>query len=228
MLRTLCADDGHSLRAYAVGDSHGPGLIVVQEIFGVNSHIREVCQSFAREGFQVLSPLLYDRLDPKGQELGYSAPEIEKARELARQVGYFENPLLDISACLESFPKGTPAGVIGYCWGGTLAWLSACRLHPADHQGQGGTLRACVGYYGGMIGTLLEDPPEVPVMLHFGEQDRHIPLNDVEKIRAAYPELPLFTYAAGHGFNCNARADYQEASAQLARRRSLDFLRKYL
>ena len=231
-LLSLTSQDGHPLRAYCAGDEQASaGLIVIQEIFGVNSHIRQVCRDYARDGFRVLSPLLFDRLDrnePYGIELGYSSEDIEKARGLAGRVGYFENPLLDISACLESFPAGMPVGVIGYCWGGTLAWLSACRLHPADHESLGGRLSCCVGYYGGMIGSLLDDPPEVPIMLHFGKRDRHIPISEVEKVRQAYPDIPLHLYEAGHGFNCSARPDYQAHSAQLARQRSLEFLRQNL
>lgn len=229
---SLVARDGHRFRAYCAGPQQAPrGLVVVQEIFGLNSHIREVCDGFARDGFRVVSPALFDRLQQPGRfgiELDYSGEDIERGRSLARQVGYFEHPLLDIEACIQSFPDDLPVGVVGYCWGGTLAWLAACRLHPAHRPACGGRLAACVGYYGGMIGGLLEDPPDVPIMLHFGERDAHIPQTEVEKIRAAYPQIPLFTYAAGHGFNCSARKDFDAVAAASARQRTLEFLNAHL
>lgn len=228
----LVAGDGHRFRAYTTGPQDAPrGLVVVQEIFGLNSHIREVCQGFAAAGYRVLSPALFDRIEASGSygiELDYTPQDIERARNLAKKVGYFEHPLLEIEACIQAFPPNLPVGVVGYCWGGTLAWLAACRLHPAHRPLTGGRLAACVGYYGGMIGGLLEDPPEVPTMLHFGQRDAHIPLSEVEKIRAALPRLPLYTYAAGHGFNCSARKDYDAEAADLARQRTLEFFERNL
>ncbi len=228
----LVARDGHRFRAYNTGSQQAPrGLVVVQEIFGLNSHIREVCEGFAGAGFRVLSPALFDRIEASGRygiELDYQPADIERGRDLAKKVGYFEHPLLEIEACIRAFPDDLPVGVVGYCWGGTLAWLAACRLHPAHRPSAGGRLAASVGYYGGMIGSLLDDPPDLPVMLHFGERDAHIPLSEVEKIRAAYPQLPLYTYAAGHGFNCSARKDYDAAASQLARQRTLEFLERHL
>jgi len=229
MTLQLRSRDGHSFRAFSCGPASAQrGLIVVQEIFGVNRHIRAVCQGWADQGYQVLSPALFDRIRREGEygiELGYEADDIKQGQALAREVGYFEHPLLEIEACLQAFPQGIPVGLVGYCWGGTLAWLSACRLHPADAQGN---LRACVGYYGGMIAKLLQDPPDVPVMLHFGQHDPHIPLSEVEKIQAAYPDIPIFTYDAGHGFNCEARKDYDASAAISARQRTADFLTQNL
>ncbi len=223
MIQTLQASDGHVFRAYSNGQS-GPGLVVVQEIFGLNSHIRSVCDDWAGEGFQVLSPALFDRVDKSGEyglELAYTPEDVRKGQALAASVGYFEAPLLDIEACLRAFPPDTPVAVLGYCWGGTLAWLSASRLAL-----DGIHLTACVGYYGGMIGKLLDDVPKVPIMLHFGERDPYIPVPEVDTIRKAFPHLPIFTYDAGHGFNCDARDDFDKSAAHLARARSLQFLQR--
>lgn len=209
----LRAADGHELSVYEVGD--GPrGLIVVQEIFGVNSHIRAVCDGYARDGFRVLSPALFDRVE-RDVQLGYGAEDFKRGSELAARVGYFEAPMLDVRACVEAFPEEMPVSVVGYCWGGTLAWLSAQQLPR---------LRACVGYYGGRIGSLLDKPPLVPTMLHFGKFDKHIDVKVAREIRLAYPQVQVFEYEAGHGFNCDQRADFEAESAALARKRTLELI----
>ncbi|MBX3169910.1 MAG: dienelactone hydrolase family protein [Candidatus Eremiobacteraeota bacterium] len=201
------------MRVYEVGD--GPrGLIVLQEIFGLNSHIRAVCDGFARDGFRVVSPALFDRVE-RGVELGYGPEDLKRGSELAARVGYFEAPMLDVRACLELFPADMPVSLVGYCWGGTLAWLSAQQLPR---------LKACVGYYGGRITSLLDKPPLVPVMLHFGKYDKHIDIEGTRVIRQVYPQVQVFEYEAGHGFNCDQRADYEAASAALARRRTLELI----
>ncbi len=193
----------------------GPrGLIVIQEIFGLNGHIRAVCDGFAEGGFRVVSPALFDRVE-RGVELGYAPEDLKRGAELAAQVGYFEAPMLDVRACLEAFPVEMPVSLVGYCWGGTLAWLSA-QLLPR--------LKACVGYYGGHIAALLEKPPLVPVMLHFAKHDQHIAIEGTRAIQQTYPQVQVFEYEAGHGFNCDQRADYDAQAAVLARRRTLGLL----
>lgn len=209
----LKASDEHVLDAYQVGD--GPrGLIVVQEIFGVNSHIRSVCDGYAADGFRVISPALFDRAE-RGVELGYSPQDLDRGRDLAARVGHLEAPMLDVRACLDWFPVEMPVSVVGYCWGGTLAWLSAQQLPR---------LKASVGYYGGRIPQLLEKAPQVPVMLHFGKYDKHIEIEGTRVIGQRYPQVQIFEYEAGHGFNCDQRADYDAEAAALARQRSLEFL----
>ena len=192
----------------------------MQEIFGVNAHIRAICQRFASHGYTVLSPLLFDRVDSAGEfgvELDYS--EVSRGQEMARQTGLFEAPLLDLEACVDEFPQSVPVGLVGYCWGGTLAWLAASRLDR---------LKACVGYYGGGISEWLECPPGCPVMLHFGKHDPYIAGSEVARIGQAYPHLPIHEYEAGHGFNCDVRADYQAEAAALASQRTQDFLGRHL
>lgn len=213
----LTATDGHQLEAYQVGD--GPrGLIVIQEIFGLNGHIRDVCDEYASHGFRVISPALFDRIEG-GVELGYGPEDLKRGSELAGRVGLFEAPMLDVGACLDYFPGDMPVGVVGYCWGGTLAWLSAQQLPR---------LKACVGYYGGRIGQLLQKPPLAPVMLHFAAYDKHIPIEDTRAIAQAYPQVQVFEYQAGHGFNCAQRDDYHAEAAKLARDRSLGFFDQFL
>ena len=217
---TIRAKDGHDLEAYVAHPEGEPlgGLVVVQEIFGVNAHIRSVADGWAKDGFLAVAPALFDRIE-KGVELEYSGADMEKARSFIPKLD-MEKSVMDTAAALAYVREqtGKKCGVIGYCFGGSIAWLASTRL-KAD---------AAVGYYGGSIAKFLDEKPECPVMLHFGKKDQHIPQTDVDKIEAAYPEVQVFRYEADHGFNCDARASYDAASAKQARERSLEFLRKQL
>ncbi len=217
---TLQAKDGHELDGYVARPAGEPlgGLVVVQEIFGVNAHIRSVADGWAKDGFLAVAPALFDRVE-RGVELQYSGADMEKARSLAPKLS-METSLMDVAAALDWVRQqtGRKCGVVGYCLGGSLAWLAATRL-KAD---------AAVGYYGGQIAKHLGEKPECPVMLHFGKLDKHIPQTDVDAIESTYPEAPVFRYEADHGFNCDARASFDAESAGLARVRSLEFLRKQL
>lgn len=216
----LCAADGHELSAYVALPPQGPlaALVVIQEIFGVNAHIRSVADGYAQDGFFVVAPALFDRIQ-RGVELGYEEADLERAMTLARSLDP-DKAVADIQPALDYAVSvtGKNAGVIGYCFGGTLAWLAATRLRPA----------AAVSYYGGRIGHYAAEKPACPVMLHFGRKDAHIPPAEVEKVQAAHPGVEIYWYDAGHAFNCNPRANYNAAAAQEARGRSLAFLKKHL
>jgi len=218
----LTAADGHELDAYVARPAGEPvaGLVVVQEAFGVNGHIRSVTDGWAKDGFLAVAPALFDRVE-RGVELGYTGDDLQKGIGLIRQ-GDTGDRLKDVAAALAYARRetGRKAGVIGYCLGGSIAWLAATRLDPA----------AAVGYYGGMIAQFAGEKPRAPVMLHFGKEDSHIPKAEIDsKVQAAHPEVPIFWYdGAGHGFNCNDRATYNPEAAQLARERSLAFLKKHL
>jgi carboxymethylenebutenolidase len=194
------------------------GLVVVQEVFGVNAHIRSVADSYASDGFLVVAPALFDRIE-RGVELGYEGADLEKGMSFIPKLD-IDNALLDIAAAMAfaASETGKKVGVIGYCFGGTLAWVAAARLRPA----------VAVGYYAGRIGNYVSETLHAPVMLHFGKLDAHIPPEEVAKIHAAHPEVEIHWYDAGHGFSCDARASFEPLSAFEARKRSLDFLRKYL
>lgn len=217
---SIRAKDEHDLDAYVAHPEGEPigGLVVVQEIFGVNAHIRSVADGWAKDGFLAVAPALFDRIE-KGVELEYSGADMEKARSFIPKLD-MEKSLMDTAAALAYAREqtGKKCGVIGYCFGGSLAWLAATRL-KAD---------AAVGYYGGQIAKHLDETPECPVMLHFGKKDKHIPQADVDKIVDAHREVEVFRYDADHGFNCDARASYDAGSAKLARERSLEFLKKQL
>lgn len=214
----LRAADGNELSAYVARPAAEPiaGLVVVQEIFGVNAHIRSVADGYARDGFLAVAPALFDRIE-KGVELGYEGADMQRAMTFIPKLD-MDKALADVAAAVDYAKKESKknAAVIGYCFGGTMAWLAATRLHVA----------AAVGYYGGRIANYAGEAPTCPVMLHFGKQDTHIPAEEVQKVSAAHPEVEIYWYDAGHGFNCDARASYNPESAKLARERSLEFLKK--
>jgi len=217
----LTAADGHQLDAYFAASS-GPArgaIVLLQEIFGVNSHIRSVADDYAAQGFHVVAPALFDRVQ-RNLELGYTSPDAAQGMKVARQIG-LDIALKDVAASIghaRAQWADLKVGVVGYCYGGSLAWLAATRLGPA----------AAVCYYGGQIAANATEMPRCPVMMHFGARDAHIGPEEIEKIRSAHPELPLFVYDAGHGFNCDQRKDFEPQSASLARQRTLDFLRNHL
>ena len=190
--------------------------MVVQEIFGVNRHIRAVTEGFARDGYLAVAPALFDRRE-RGLALGYEAEDVARGRELKGAISW-EAAAQDTAAAIAAVEQAGKVGVVGYCWGGSIAWLAACRLPVA----------AAVGYYGGQVRELSGETPRCPVMLHFGEQDTAIPLEDVEAVRSRHPEVPIHLYPAGHGFNCDLRGSYHAESAALARARSLTFLAEHL
>jgi carboxymethylenebutenolidase len=218
----LRAKDGHVLDAYVVqpGVPAKGGLVIVQEIYGVNAHIRAVADRFADEdGFVVVAPALFDRIE-RGVDLGYEGEDMQQAMNFLKGFD-IETAVDDIAAavqCERCFRNVKKIGVVGYCLGGTLAWLSAARL----------PISAAVGYYGGLITKYLGERPKVPVMLHFGELDQHIPAEEIDTIAKAYPDVPIHRYHAGHGFNCDMRGSYDASSARRARERTLEFLREHL
>jgi carboxymethylenebutenolidase len=216
----LQASDGHELDAYAAEPDGKPwgGLVVIQEIFGVNQHIRSVADRFAQEGFYAVAPALFDRVQPN-LELTDAGEDMQKGMAAAQKIN-IDDAVKDVDAALRYAARetGKPAGVVGYCYGGTLAWLSATRLAPA----------AAVGYYGGHIARFAGEKPRVPVMLHFGKHDNHIPQADVAKVQAAHPEVEIYWYDAGHAFNNDTRASYNEEAATEAMARTLAFFNRHL
>ena len=218
---TLTAADGFQLGAYRA-DPKGPprgGVVVIQEIFGVNHHIRAVCDRLADAGYRAMAPQVFDRMSPNF-ESGYSEAEIAKAREFLPRLDWAKL-MLDASAAVDALKKeGGPVAMIGFCMGGTVAFIAATRL---------GGLAASVCYYGGQIIRFADNKPRCPVQMHFGEKDASIPMGDVETIRQKRPECEIFTYpGAGHGFHCDERASYEPNSARIAWQRSLAFLAKAL
>ncbi len=218
----LTASDGHTFGAYrADADDPKGGLIVLQEIFGVNAHIRELCDKFASLGYTALAPALFDRAE-RGVELGYDDAAFAVAREIRPKITT-EDTLQDIDASAKALAEALPGhkiGVAGYCWGGTLAWLAATRLDG---------LSASVCYYGGQIVDHKDETPRCPVLMNFGETDSGIPLTSVDAIRQAKPDIPIHVYpGAGHGFSCDHRSSYDAEQSAIAEQRTLEFFGQQL
>lgn len=217
-LLELRAEDGHKFSAYHSKSSGNPcqgRVVVIQEVFGVNQHIRDVCDRFSQNGFDALAPSLFDRLEPNVQ-LGYTAEDLDKGKNLRSRLDWNE-ALIDTLACVGYLAQSGPVAVVGFCYGGTLAWLAA------NTSG----LNAAVCYYGSYIHQFMDHHPQCPVLLHFGALDPMISLESVEDIRAANaeanPEICIYP-DAGHGFNCSLRDSFHEPSAELAWQRTLAFL----
>jgi carboxymethylenebutenolidase len=217
---TLTAADKHQMGAYRA-DPQGPakgGIVVIQEIFGVNHHIRAVCDRLANEGYTAVAPALFDRIEPNF-ECGYTPDEIANARKFVANPD-FGAMLRDAQAAIDELKKEGPVAILGFCMGGTISFLAA-----ADGTG----LSAAVCCYGGHIIKLVDKMPKCPTQMHFGEKDASIPMSDVDTIKNKHPECEIFVYPdAGHGFCCDERGSYNEAACKLAWRRSMEFLKQNL
>jgi carboxymethylenebutenolidase len=216
----LTAGDGYGLSAYRADPEAGKprgAVIVVQEIFGVNSHVRSVCDGFAGDGYVAIAPTLFDRYQ-RNFEIGYSPEEIAQGRELKAKAKT-DVALSDVAAARDAVADVGRVGIVGYCWGGFIAWMSAARLTG---------LSCAVPYYGGGILEAGNEQPKCPLMGHFGERDTAIPIAGVRQLAAAHPEAQIFIYDAEHGFNCDQRKSYNPAAAKLARERTLGFFRQHL
>jgi carboxymethylenebutenolidase len=214
---TIMARDGHEFQAWLAAPAGRPrgAVVVLQEIFGLNSHIRAVTDDFAAQGYTAIAPALFDRIR-RGIELKYTPEDSQVGMGYVKQLDR-EATLRDVAAAMAVVKNSGRIGVVGYCWGGVIAYLTACQLRPA----------CAVVYYGNVRKSLGQ--PKCPLLFHFGGADQSIPAADVEAIRAAHPESALYVYPdAGHGFNCDQRASFDREAATLARSRTLEFLERYL
>ena len=210
--------DDHLFEAYLSQPKGKPkaGLVVLQEIFGVNTHIQEITNFFADQGYLAIAPSLFDRSE-KNVKLGYDEKSIIKGRNLKSLCD--KNALRDVEAVISVVSSAGKVGVIGYCWGGSLSWRIAC---------ENNNLSAAICYYGGDIPNLKELEPKCNVLTHFGELDQGIPIESVRRFKEARPKVQTYTYPADHGFNCNYRRQYNETSSKVALDRTLRFLEKNL
>jgi carboxymethylenebutenolidase len=216
----LTASDNFQLGGYRADPATPPkgAIVVIQEIFGVNHHIRAVCDRLAAEGYVAIAPAIFDRIEPNFQS-GYSPEELPVAFKFVANPD-FPAMMRDTQAAIDAVKNVGPVGIIGFCLGGTIAYAAATSLSG---------LSAAVGYYGGMVVRFADEKPKVPTQLHFGEKDDHIPLSDVETIKAKRPDVDTHIYTgAQHGFHCDERASYDKASADVAWPRSLAFFAKHL
>ena len=214
---TLTASDGFKLGGYRAepqGKAKG-GLVVIQEIFGVNHHIRAVCDRFAALGYVATAPAVFDRIQPNF-ESGYTPDEIAAARALMPKIDWGKM-LLDTKAAIDNVAPAGKVGIVGYCMGGSIAFMAAAKLDG---------LSAAVGYYGGTIAKNADEKPKVPTLLHFGDQDQSIPMSDVEIVKQKRPDCEIHVYPAGHGFSCDERGSYNEAAHKAAWDRTVPWFAK--
>lgn len=220
----LKAADGLAVQAYVAQPAGQPkgGVVVVQEIFGVNSHIRSVADGYAAQGYLAVAPATFQRVKP-GVEMGYGEEDMSAGFALKTAVEALPAPgvLQDLQAAVDHAAQAGKVGMVGFCWGGLLTWRSACELKG---------LSAAAPYYGGGMTTPDEiaRKPKVPVLAHFGDQDKWISLESVEAFKKAHPEVEVHIYHANHGFNCDQRGSYNAEAAKLARERTLAFFGKHL
>jgi len=221
---TLTAADGFQSSAYVSEPTHAPkgAIVVLQEIFGVNSHIRSVADAYAAAGYLAIAPAAFDRIE-KGVELGYTPDDMTRGIGLKAAVEALPAPgvLQDVQAAVDFAARDGKVGIVGYCWGGLLVWRAAEQVTG---------LSAAVSYYGGGMtaGTEPSRKPKVPVMAHFGDQDTHIPVDGVQAFEKQHPEVEVHLYDANHGFNCDQRGSYNAGAAATALERSLYHFGKHV
>lgn len=215
---TLTASDGHTLAAYVAGpDNTTKGIVVIQEIFGLNHHVRNMADRFAAAGYAVCAPALFDRAE-RGVELGYTQEDIGKGRDYRMKLTDAQ-VMADVEAAAKRL-SGKKLGIVGYCFGGTVAFWGATRS-------RGFAAASC--WYGGGIAGNKDERPNCPVQMHFGETDQSIPMKDVEAIRGAQPKAEIYVYnGAGHGFGCDERGSFSQKDYDLAQQRTMAFFAKHL
>jgi len=216
----LKAADGHNLAAYIATPAGKPrgGVVVIPEIFGVNSHIQQVADGFAADGYLAVAPAMFDRAQ-RNYDTGYSQPEIQAGVAIMQKLDWKQS-MLDVQAAVAEANKGGKVGIVGYCYGGTVSWVAAARLSG---------LACAVPYYGGGMPGFIGEKPKCPTMCNFGEADQSPTLAQAKAIAAAHPEITAHYYVgAGHGFNCDQRGSYNAAASKLARERTLAFFRQHV
>ena len=217
-LLKITAKDNHQFAAYISQPSGKPkaGIVIIQEIFGVNAHIKEVTDLYASKGYLCIAPSLFDRIE-KNVNLSYDDSGVTKGRNLKELCDKYS--LKDLEASISVVSSAGKVGVIGYCWGGSLSWRIGCEIS---------NLSASVCYYGGDIPKLKDLKPNCNVLTHFGELDKGIPINEVKIFEKTRPEVLTYTYPADHGFNCDHRSQFNKKCASIALDRTLKFLEKNL
>jgi carboxymethylenebutenolidase len=215
----LTATDGHELDAYRAQPARATrgGVVVIEEIFGVNDHIRQVVDSYAADGYLTIAPAMFDRTQ-RDVDLPYTQEGILKGRELIVKTP-LETAMLDVGAAVAAVATSGKVGLIGYCWGGLVAWVASAKLL---------NIACAVPYYGGGIVNHADLEPRVPVLAHFADHDSMIPLEGIRQLQARHPRQKIFMYAADHGFNCDQRPAFDVAAARQARERTLAFLREHV
>ncbi len=215
----VVASDGHRFAAWeAAPEKHARGaIVVIQEIFGVNGHVRSVADGFAADGYHAIAPAMFDRVQ-RDFETGYTSDDIQNGRALAQRISV-DDAMKDLAASVQVAQAAGRVGVVGYCWGGTMSWVAAARVDG---------LACAITYYGGAMANYVGEKPKCPVLCHFGEHDRTPSPEQARALLAAHPQVEGHFYDAGHGFNCDQRASYDADASRVARARTIDFLAKHV
>jgi carboxymethylenebutenolidase len=215
----ITASDGHTFAAYRADPSGAPkgGILVVQEAFGVNPHIRHMADTYAAAGYLAIAPALYDRVE-RGIEVGYTGEDREKGIG-AMQASNFDDVMKDIDATRALLSEAGKVGITGWCWGGSVTFLSACRVDG---------LACASSYYGGRVPDFMTETPKCPLEFHWGETDASIPMDKVRAVEAQHPDVASFVYPAGHGFMCDDRESYHKESAELSHKRTMEMFAQYV
>jgi carboxymethylenebutenolidase len=215
----ITASDGHTFAAYRADPEGAPrgAILVIQEAFGVNPHIRRMADTYAKEGYLAIAPALYDRVE-RGVDVGYTGEDREKGIA-CMQASNFDDVMKDVEATRQLASEAGKVGVTGWCWGGSVTFLAACRLDG---------LACASSYYGGRVPDYNDETPRCPLDFHWGETDASIPMDKVRAVEAAHPDLTSKVYPAGHGFNCDDRDSYHKESAELAHKRTLELFAKHI
>ncbi|QQR35563.1 dienelactone hydrolase family protein [Devosia oryziradicis] len=219
---TLTASDGFTLNAYRAMPEGKPraGVVVIQEVWGLNKFIRDVVDRYARHGFLAVAPAMFDRVEFGYESDDYGPEQFVIIGELMKKFDH-KTALLDVAAAIGAAAAGGKVGITGYCFGGAVTWRAAA------HEGMG--LSAASGYYGGGVPNYIDLMPRIPIQMHYGDQDTGIPLEQIEALKARHPEADIYTYPAAHGFCNNQRAsNFNEAACTRASARTLDFFRQHL
>ncbi len=215
----ITASDGHTFAAYRADPDGTPkgGILVVQEAFGVNPHIRQMADTYAAAGYLAIAPALYDRVE-RGIEVGYTGEDRDKGIG-AMQASNFDDVMKDIDATRALLAEAGKVGITGWCWGGSVTFLSACRVDG---------LACASSYYGGRVPDFMTETPKCPLEFHWGETDASIPMEKVRAVEAQHPDVASFVYPAGHGFMCDDRESYHKESAELSHKRTMEMFAQYV
>lgn len=217
----LTASDGFAFNAYRAMPEGTPrgGVVLIQEVWGLNHWIRSVADRWAQHGYLTIAPAMFDRVEYGYESDNYGPDQFVIIGELMKKFD-MQTAMLDVDAAIKAAAEGGKVGITGYCFGGRISWIAA-------HHGMG--LTAASGYYGGGVPNYIDLAPSIPIEMHFGDRDKGIPLEQIEALKTRHPSADIYVYAGDHGFcNSDRPGNFDEAACTKASARSLAFFHKHL